>query len=203
MDKPSKTLAVLRSLESFQALRSALAYLRSMSVLFEGGRTGRHLAAIEEEIKAAAHEQLTGAELSQNALYCSIAAMCTHISLVYTAVCFYGVLVETNSDLRHERLDQELEKARRNGLLESMRQVRNAVFHIRPNTRSDQLVLNVVKRSTEQELQWDKLENLLFDATEKVFCSPETLFREKKEVLEEGFRNALAYYEEHLAERQE
>ena len=44
-----------------------------------------------------------------------------------------------------------------------------------------------------------KIEDLLYDATEKVFRNPETLFQEKEEVLMEGYRRALAYYEEHLS----
>ena len=38
---------------------------------------------------------------------------------------------------------------------------------------------------------------------ERVFRDPEALFQEKGEVLEEGFRSALAYYEEHLAQKSE
>ena len=63
MNEPDRTRAVLRSLEGFQALRSALAYLRSMSVVFESGNAGGHLAAIREEIEAIAPEHLTEPEL--------------------------------------------------------------------------------------------------------------------------------------------
>ena len=122
---------------------------------------------------------------------------------MYTAVCFYKALVEVNPALRHDELEKEVEAARRNGLLYSMMEVRNAVFHVRPNIRSEQLILDVVRGSTENKLAWNKLENLIFDATEKVFLSPEALYQEKKEVLEEGFRSALAYYEEHLADKYE
>jgi len=45
-----------------------------------------------------------------------------------------------------------------------------------------------------------KLERLLYDATEAVFRNPEVLFQKKKEILEQGFRDALAYYHEHLAD---
>ena len=203
MNKPDKTRVVLRSLESFEALRSVLAYLRSISVIFENGKAGGHLAAIGEEIKATIPEQLTEPELRLLSSYCSHAAICTHIALLYTALCFYKALVEVNPVLRHDKLDKELEAASHNGLLDSMRKVRNAVFHVRPSTRSSQLILDVVRGSAENKLEWNKLENLLFDATERVFDSPEALYQENKEVLAEGFRSALAYYQEHLADKYE
>ena len=201
MDKLDKTRVVLRSLDSFQALRSALTYLRSISVVFESGKAGGHIEAIEEQIKATVPEQLTETQLGLLSTCCSHAAICTHMALLYTAVCSYEALVKVNPLLRYDKLDKELEAAKRNDLLDSMRKVRNAVFHVRPSTRSEQLILDIVRLSTENKLEWNKLENLLFDATERVFRSPETLFQEKKEVLEEGFRRALAYYEEHLADR--
>ena len=201
MDRPDKTRVVLRSLDSFQALRSALAYLRSISVIFESGKSGGHLAAIGEEIEATAPEQLTEPDLHLLSSYCSHAAIWTHIALVYTAVCFYEELVKVNPALRYDELDKELEVARRNGLLDSMRKARNAVFHVRPRPRPEQLILDVVRGSIENKIEWNRLENLLFDATEKVFHSPEALYQEKKEALEEGFRSALAYYEEHIADK--
>ena len=136
MTKSDRSGIVLRSLESFQALRSALAYLRSISIIFEGGGAGGPLAAVEEELKATIPEQLTEKDLRQLSMYCSKAAICTHAALLYTAVCFYKMLVEVNPALRHDKLDEELEAARGSGLLDSMREVRNAVFHVRPSTQS-------------------------------------------------------------------
>ena len=132
-------------------------------------------------------------------MYCSKAAICTHVALLYTAVCFYKTLVEVNPELRHDKLDEELEVVSGSGLLESMREVRNAVFHVRPSTRSELLINDVVKRTLENKLALSKIEDLLYDATERVFRSPEALFQEKEEILLQGFRSALAYYEEHLS----
>ena len=202
MDTLDKTRDVLSSLESFQALRTALTYLRSVSVVFESGNAGEHLAAIGEEIQANAPEQLTEEEPRHLSAECSRAAMCTHLALLYTALCSYEALVEANPALRHDKLDATLEAARRNGLLDSMRELRNAVFHVRPSTRTHRLVLDVVRGAAENALAWNTLEDLLFDATEDVFVNPEALFQTKQEVLEEGFRSACAYYEEHLADRQ-
>ena len=199
MSKLDKSQIVMRSMDSFQALRLYLAYLRSFSIIFEGGGAGGHLAALEEELKATAPEQLTEAELGLLSMYCSKAAICTHVALLYTAVCFYKMLVEVNSALRHDKLDEEIEAARVSGLLDSMRQVRNAVFHVRPSTRPELLINEVVKRTLENKLSLGKIEDLLYDATERVFRNPETLFQEKEEVLMEGYRSALAYYEEHLS----
>ena len=193
----------LRSLEAFQALRSVLAYLRSISVIFESGNAAGHLAAIEEEIKATVPKQLTVTDLRLLSSYCSHAAIYTHVAVLHTALGFYTALVEVNPALRYEELDKELKAARCSGLLEKMREVRNAVFHVRPSAQVEQLILDVVKGSTENKLEWNKLENLLFDATERVFRSPEALFQKKREVLEEGFRSALAYYEEHVADKYE
>ena len=199
MSELDKSQIVLRSMDSFQALRSSLAYLRSVSIILEAGGDGGHLTTIEEELKATTPEQLTEAEFRLLSIYCSKAAICTHVALLYTAVCFYKALVEVNPALRHDKLDEELEAARGSGLLESMREARNAVFHIRPSTRPELLINEVVKRTLENKLSLGKIEDLLYDATEKVFRNPETLFQEKEEVLMEGYRRALAYYEEHLS----
>ena len=51
MDKPDKLRVVLRSQDSFEALRLSLAYLRSFSIIFEGGGAGVTRAAVEEELK--------------------------------------------------------------------------------------------------------------------------------------------------------
>ena len=199
MSKLNKFQFVRRSLDSFQALRLSLAFLRSISVVFESGGAGRHLAAIEEELKATIPEQLTEAKLRLLSIYCSKAAIFTHTALLYTAVGFYKTLVEINPALRHDKLDAELEAARGSGLLDSMREVRDAVFHVRPSTQSELLINEVVKRTLENKLALGKIEDLLYDATERVFLSPETLFQQKEEVLMQGFRSALAYYEEHLS----
>ena len=203
MNGLDKTRTVVRSLDALQSLRSVLVYMRSMSVIFESGNAAGHLAAIGEEIRAIGPERLTETEVEQLSARCSQAAMYTHLSLLYTAVSCYQTVVEANPALCHDKLDEVLETARRSGLLDSMRELRNAVFHVRPSVRSRELLLDVVSGSKENALAWNRLEDLLFDATERVFRDPEALFQEKKEVLEEGFRRALAYYEEHLAQKSE
>ena len=129
--------------------------------------------------------------------------MYTHLSLLYAAVSCYETVVKANPALRHDKLDKELETARRSGLLESLRELRNAVFHVRPSTQAHQLAMHVVKGSADNGLQWNTLEDLLFEATEVAYLNSEALYQERAEVLEEGFRRALAYYEEHLADKDE
>ncbi len=80
-----------------------------------------------------------------------------------------------------------------------MRQVRNAVFHIRPNTNSTKLVGNVIRCTLDNRLALAKLERLLYDATEQIFLSPEALFQEKEEVLMQDYQDALAYYDKHFS----
>ena len=203
MNGLNKTRLVVRSLDALQSLRSVLAYMRSMSVIFESGNAEGHLAAIGEEIRAIGPERLTETEVEQLSARCSQAAMYTHLSLLYTAVSCYETVVEVNPALRYDKLDEVLETARRRGLLESMRELRNAVFHVRPSTQAYQLAMDIVKGSAANELQWNTLEDLLFEATQAACLNPEALYQEKVEVLEEGFRRALAYYEEHVADKDE
>ena len=201
MNGLDKTRTVVRSLDALQSLRSVLAYMCSMSVIFESGNAGGHLASIGEEIAATAPERLTQTEVEQLSSRCSQAAICTHLALSCTAVSCYEAFVAVNPALRYDRLDEVLEAARRNGLLESMRELRNAVFHVRPSVQAHRLVEDILKASLECGLAWNTLEDLLFEATEAAFRNPEALYQEKAEVLEEGFRRALAYYEEHLADK--
>ena len=203
MNGPDKTRTVVRSLDALQSLRSILAYMRSMSVIFESGNAGGHPAAIEKDIRAIGPKRLTETEVEQLSARCSEAAMYTHLALSYTAVSCYERVVGINPALRYDKLEEVLETARRNGLLESMRDLRNAVFHVRPSTQAHRLVEDVVKGSKESGLQWNTLEDLLFEATEAAYLNSEALYQEKAEVLEEGFRSALAYYEEHLADKEE
>ena len=203
MNGLDKTRTVARSLDALQSLRSALAYMRSMSVIFESGNAGGNQTAIGEAISAIGPERLTETEVEQLSARCSQAAMYTHLSLLYTAVSCYQTVVEANPALRYDKLDEVLETARRGDLLERMRALRNAVFHVRPSTHAHRLAMDIVKGSAANGLQWNTLEDLLFEATEAAFRNPEALYQEKVEVLEEGFRRALAYYEQHLAEKDE
>ena len=203
MNGLDKTRTVVRSLDALQSLRSVLVYMRSMSVIFESGNPGGHQVALGEEIRAIGPEQLAETEVEQLSARCSQAAMYTHLSLLYTAVSCYETVVETNPALRHDKLDEVLESPRCNGLLDSMRELRNAMFHVRPSTQAHQLAMDIVKGSATNGLQWNTLEDLLFEAAEEAFRNPEALYQEKVEVLEEGYKRALAYYEEHLADKDE
>ena len=203
MNGLDKTRTVVRSLDALQSLRSVLAYMRSMSVVFESSNAGGHPATIAEEIREKGPERLTEAEVEQLSSHCAQAAICTHLALSYTAVSSYEAVIAVNPALRYDKLDEVLEAARSNGLLESMRELRNAVFHVRPSTQAHRLVADILRSSLENGLEWNTLEDLLFEATEAAFRNPEALYQEKVEVLEEGFRRAVAFYEEHLADTDE
>ena len=190
---------VSSSLESFHALRKGLETVRSIGVIFEKRDATGIVDAISSDARASGAE-VSEAELAELATYYIKAALCTHVGLLYAALCHYTRLVEINPELRHDELDTALKIARESGLFESMREVRNTVFHIRPCVRSERLVEGVVKQSRGSKLPGATLERLLYDATEKVFQSPEALFQEREEVLMQGYRDALAYYDRHVAE---
>ena len=139
-------------------------------------------------------------QIGQARMHCAKAVISTHVALLYAAIWWYEKLVEINPSLKHDPVDAELRTVSDSGLLESMREVRNAVFHIRPSTRAERLISDVVNRTLANRLALAKLERLLYDATEAVFLNPEALFQEKEEVLMQGFRDALAYHHEHLAD---
>ena len=189
---------VTSSLDAFEALRSSLAYLRSVSIIFDGPVGS--LGTITKELKAVLAKGQSTQDLRQMSLHCSKAAICTHVALLYTAICFYLRLLEINPALRHHELDRELRTVTDSGLFESMREVRNALFHIRPNTQSERLLAEVVRRTLANKLAFAKLERLLYDATETVFRSPEDLFQEREEVLMQGFQDALDYYKRNLSD---
>ena len=189
---------VSSSLESFHALRKDLETIRSIGVIFEKRDVAGLVDSIAGEVKASGAD-VAEAEVVELATYCIKAALCTHVGLLYAALCQYTRLVDINRELRHEELDAALKIARESGLFESMRELRNTVFHIRPSARCERLVEAVVKQSRGSGLPGARLERLLYDATEKVFQSPEALFQEKEEVLMQGYRDALAYYDRHVA----
>ena len=198
--KPTKSGIVLSSLEAFQGLRLAMAYLRSISIVFDRPRDGGRLDSADQDLRMVLTGTADVKDIPQMLMFCAKAAISTHVALLYAAIWWYRKLVEINPALEYETLETELKVVIDSGLLESMREVRNAVFHIRPSTRSERLIDDVVKRTLANRLALAKLERLLYDATEAVFRDPEALFQEKEEVLMQGFRDALAYYHEHLAD---
>lgn len=192
MNEQNRTGTVLSSLDAFQALRIGLAYLRSFSVIFED-------KAELERLGLSGTEDGSGEDAQELPAYCARAAICTYIALLYAALCHYTTLVERNTKLRYDELDARLRLAQETGLFERMRQLRNAVFHVRPNIRPEPIVQEIVAR-TGGTGALSELEHLLYDATEKIFCSPEELFQETEEVLMQGFQDALDYYEQNLSE---
>ena len=127
--------------------------------------------------------------------------MCIRLALLYTAVSSYETVVKVNPALRYDKLDKVLEAAHHSGVLNGMAELRNAVFHVRPSTKAHQLAIDIVRGSAMNGLQWNTLEDLLFEAVEAAYLNPEGLYQEKREVLEEGFKRLLAYYDEHLANK--
>ena len=91
-----------------------------------------------------------------------------------------------------------MEVAQNCGLLESMRQLRNSVFHVRPNRKVDTLINEVRDLAVDNRIRLAGLEHLLYDFTSDVFGSTE-IFQESEEVLMQGFNDALAYYDKHYA----
>ena len=195
--------AVDRSLDSFKALRDGLGYLRSISVCFELDDVSRkrlftlmasHATAAdgtfntnEGEVLSRSYFQMTGALL---------------YSLLFAALQHYTELIETNAQLKHEELEATICKMRECGLLDTLRRLRNAVFHVKPNESIDDLVEEVRRLSAEQQISIRKVENLLYESTEQVFLGTE-IFRKPREVLEQGYQAALAYYREHVANKPE
>lgn len=201
MPKRDKSGIVLSSLETFDALRSRLAYLHSFSIMFQSDEDGMPIDRIDEELAARYGGELEDSDIAELASNCAQATICTHVALLYAAIGCYNELCEINPELRLDELDKEIRVVRDSGLFSSMRELRNAVFHIRPNKRLDKLVEDVARRTLKNKLALAKLERLLYDATEGIFSSPESLFQEKEEVLMQGFRDAVAYYDKHLKDR--
>ena len=198
MPKQDKSDIVLSSLETFHVLRSRLAYLGSFSTVFQS-RTP--IDTIKDELIGSYGGKLDERKLAELSSNCLQATICMNVALLYAAIHCYIELCGINSELRLDELDREIRVAEDSGLLNCMRELRNTVFHVRPNKRLDRLVDEVVSRTLENKLAFAKLERLLYDATEKIFTSPEALFQKKKEVLMQGFQDALAYYDKHLKDR--
>ena len=197
MTKSDNQRVVMSSLDAFHALRLSLAYLRSVSVIFDGPTAP--LEKITQELRTVVPEGQSERDMTQMLQHSSKASICTHVSLLYAAVCCYLRLVEINPALRHDGLDRELTIFTDNGLLKAMSDMRNAVFHVRPSIQSERLLADVVRRTLAHRLALAKIERLLYDATEKVFGNPQGLFQEREEVLMQGFHDALDYYNKHLS----
>ena len=192
----SKDRVVLESLGSFGSLRTALSYLRSVSIVFEDD-VDEGYSVISKEIKTIVGER--GEEEAQILLECYLQAIISlHIALLYAGLTHYRKLGELNAKLKHSELEGMLEAAEGCGLLERMRQVRNSVFHVRPNKKVGTLINEVRNLAIDNGIGLARLEHLLYDFTSDVFSSTE-IFQESEEVLMQGFNDALAYYDKHFA----
>ena len=196
MNMSSKHSVVSESLSSFDSLRTALAYLRSISITF-GDEKDKLRSVVSEEIKTMiAQSPEDEAEVLEDCYY--RATMSFYTALLYAVIKHYQKLGRLNSQLRHTELDRVLKVADDCGLLEKMRQVRNSVFHVRPNKRMETLIDEVVRLAIDNEIEMESMESLLYDFTSDVFSGTE-IFQKSEEQLTKGFNDALAYYDEHFA----
>ena len=193
--------AVDRSLNSFKALRDGLGYLRSITVCFELDEVSRNRLFTLMSSRAMASDGTFNAdeadELSRSYFQMTVALL---YSLLFAALQHYMELIETNTQLKHEELEATLHEMRECGLLDTLRRLRNAVFHIKPNENIEDLAEEVRRLSGEHQINIRKVENLLYESTEQVFLGTE-IYRQPREVLEEAFQEALAYYREHVADK--
>ena len=193
--------AVNRSLDSFKAVRDGIGHLRSISVCFELDEESRSRLFNLMVARAMAADGTFDAdeadELSRSYFQMTVALL---YSLLFAALQHYIELIESNPQLKHEELEATLHEMRECGLLDTLRRVRNAVFHVKPNESIDDLVEEVRRLSTEHQIVIRKVENLLYESTEQVFRGTE-IYRQPRETLEQAYEEALAYYREHLADK--
>ena len=191
---------VHRSLDSFKALRDGLGYLRSISGCFEMDEESRSRLfdlMVENAVSADGTFDAYGAdELSRSYFQMTGALL---FSLLFAALQHYIDLTKTNPQLKHEGLEATLHKIRSCGLFNTMRRLRNAVFHVKPNESIEDLIEEVHRLSTEHHIVMRRVEDLLYESTEQIFLGTE-IFRQPREALEQAYEEALAYYREHLAD---
>ena len=193
--------AVNQSLDSFKALRDGLGYLRSISVCFEMDAVSRNrlftLMAAHAKQEDSTFDANVGEEVSQSYFGMTVALL---YSLLFAAIQHYMELIETNTELKHVELEARLQQMRECGLLDTLRRLRNAVFHVKPNESIEGLAEEVRRLSKAHEISIRRVENLLYESTEQVFLGTE-IYRQPRETLEQAFQEALAYYREHLADK--
>ena len=195
MNMSSKDNVVSESLSSFGSLRTALAYLRSISIILEDEQD-KLRSMISKEIRTMVAQNQEEAEALEQCYY--RATISVYVALLYAVLKHYQKLGRLNPQLRHAELDRMLKVADDCGLLEKMRQVRNSVFHVRPSKRMETLIEEVARLNFENGIEMAGLEHLLYDFTSDVFSGTE-IFQKNEEELMKGFNDALAYYDEHFA----
>ena len=151
---------------------------------------------ISEEIKTMVAQSREEAEALEECYY--RATISVYVALLYAVLKHYQMLGRLNPALRHAELDRVLKVAEDCGLLEKMRQVRNSVFHVRPNKRMETLIEEVTRLEFDNGIEMAGLECLLYDFTSDVFSGTE-IFQKSEEELMKGFNDALVYYDEHFA----
>lgn len=194
-----KSKIVLQSMASFDSLRKGLAYMRSVSIVLQHDGEAysdpdpiwvadlvKYRGAPKEEDAEEFASQLHSYYLATTAL---------PLALLYAALCHYRALVRLNKDLRYAELDSALIEMEDCGLFEKMRHFRNAVFHIRPNKRIDQMLQDILTLSLDNNLPFVRLEQLLYDFTDHAFLNFNVLLQESEEKLKEGYKQALAHYD--------
>lgn len=200
MTQKNEHEAVFSSLDAFKALRDGLGYLRSISACFVADRESQ-----SRQYEVILRNSLDGEGKPNREHFEQLTASYFHMTvillyaLLYSAIQHYMSLAESNPELKHRELEATLEDMGNSGLLETMRQLRNAVFHIRPNENIDDLVEKVREVAAENQIGISKVEELLYDATEQVFRGTE-IFRKSPDTLHQAFTDALAYYDDHIAE---
>lgn len=151
MTMSSKDRIVFESLGSFGALRTALAYLRSISIIFEDDKDELR-SVISEEIKTMiAQSPEDEAPILEDCYY--RATISVHIALLYAVLLHYRQLGKLNPKLKHSELDRVLKVAKDCGLLEKMRQVRNAAFHVRPSRKIETLIVEVTRLAIDNGIE--------------------------------------------------
>ena len=151
---------------------------------------------ISEEIRTMVAQNQEEAEALEQCYY--RATISVYVALLFAVLRHYQKLGRLNPQLRHAELDRLLKVADHCGLLEKMRQVRNSVFHVRPNKRMETLVDEITRLAEANEIDLPGVECLLYDLTSDVLSGTE-IFQKSEEELTKGFNDALAYYDEHFA----
>ena len=196
MNTHDKSKAVTYSLSSFKSLRMMLAYLSSISSAT--GLDDDSFAELTAKLAEGVTEfqgECTEEDVEELLNYYARAVVSMRISFLYLALCQYRDLVKNDSLLRHAELDTVLGAMEGSGLLEKMSDFRKSLFHTRLNKSVDQLAEDIMKLCTHNNVGLTKLEELLYDVTERVFCNPEVLFQVSEQELMDGYDQVLTHYD--------
>ena len=142
--------ASFATLDALRALRDGLGYLRSISACFQGDEEDRdRLFALIASRTVTSQGGLDTREFDKLLFAYLQMIVALHASLLYSALEHYGDLAKSNPELRHQPLDVTVRQLRECGLYETLRRLRNAVFHVKPGESIDELVAEVRRLSIE------------------------------------------------------